>query len=891
MKPLSKRHSPPSPSRRTSARGAAPWACALALVLAAQSGVVVRPQSTQRVTDEDVARIRHIQVKQVEDLRSELGASNETLTRIPEGALRSRILEMRYPDLQRERVKFMLLRERNEQGVVPSDALPKAIEQLKTLRLQTSRDIARMPTALPAGGQRGITARLVVPFTAGLQPDHSGWESLGPRNVGGRVRSVVVDPQSPNNIWIGSVGGGVWRTRDGGATFTAVNDLMANLAISCMAMDPTNPKIIYAGTGEGFYGSDSIRGGGIYKTTDGENWDVLPKTVDASAGSKFQFINRLAISADGKALLAATREGVFRTEDGGTTWTPSLLTQTAYVAFHPTDKLKAIASGFNGDAYFSNDGGKTWTPASHVDAATGKTVTAWGAARVELTYARKKPSVVYASVDLNSGEIWQSSDGGATYVQKRAARRNDPTKPAEFLGGQGWYDNALWAGDDNEQLLVVGGINLWKSEDGGDTLTEISTWWNTASAHSDQHAIVADPGYGASNRRVFFGGDGGIFKTEDLPTVGNEPPDQDHVHGWVSLNASLPITQFYGGAGSTTSGVVVGGAQDNGSLRYVSSSGTQQWSEFFGGDGGASAVDPTDPNFVYGEYVFLNIHRNADGGATDDTQGDRYISGQFWNPQKLNSNGWKGDWDWKLPPYRIDDAMTNRALFIAPFVLDPNNPNRILAGGARLWRTNDAKTPNKGVEDPSGPSGPKWEVIKGTIDGNRLISAVAVAPGNPDLVWVGYEGGEVYKTDNGTSAAPSWLRVDQNGANKLPRRYCTRLTVDPTDPKIVYATFGGYSKGNVWKTTDGGATWNSVGGALPEAPAQALAVHPANHNFIYLGTEVGVFASEDGGAHWSPTNEGPTSCSVTDLFWMGNDLVAVTHGRGMFKINLAAGVH
>ncbi len=838
-------------------------------------------QRIKKLTDEDLARERRITVEQVRELKAELGASNEVLSQLSEQRLRQQLLELRYPDLPRLRASFLLLKERDASGNVPTDALPKALQQLDSLRARANKNIARMPTALPAGGPKAIAGRLLLPPTAGLFPDHSGWEALGPINIGGRVRSIVFEPGNENKMWIGSVGGGVWHSTDGGKTFKAVDDLMANLAVSCLAIDPSNPKIIYAGTGEGVYGGESIPGAGIFRTIDGTKWEQVSSTIAPAQGSNFQYVNRLAVSTDGKVLLAATRSGLFRSEDSDRLkWSQPLTGELAFVAFHPTDNLKAIAAGFNGNAYYSPDGGITWHPATHTNAATGRPIIWTG--RVELTYALKNPKIVYAAVARNSGEIWQSSDGGESYSKKGGKRKDNPASPAGYLGKYGWYANSIWAGDKNEKLVIVGGVDLWKSEDGGDTLIEISTWDSPKSAHADHHAIVPAPGYGTTNKRIYFGNDGGIFKTEDASTVGNDPVPP-RINGWVSLNSSLPITQFYGAAANTR-GIIIGGSQDTGTLRYDTTTGNQQWSETFGGDGGWCAADPNDPNYLYGEYIYLNIHRSTDAGATTDTLGDRYISGQYWNPQKINQKGKRGDWDWKDAPYRIDDAMTNNALFIAPFVLDPNNSDRILAGGLRLWRTNDAKAPNDGCTgDPNATcTGPEWSIIKDSV--GSMISAIAVTRNNPDVIWVGHERGEIYKTTEGTKDAPNWPRV---GETQLPPgRFCTGIEIDPNDSETVYLTYGRFEKGAVWKTPDGGINWSNIGNDLPDAPVYCLTIHPRNSKFIYVGTGVGVFASEDGGAHWSPTNEGPTSCAVNDFFWMGDTLVAVTNGRGMFKIDL-----
>jgi hypothetical protein len=173
------------------------------------------------------------------------------------------------------------------------------------------------------------------------------------------------------------------------------------------------------------------------------------------------------------------------------------------------------------------------------------------------------------------------------------------------------------------------------------------------------------------------------------------------------------------------------------------------------------------------------------------------------------------------------------------------------------------------------------------------ISAIAVSPANADVLWVGHahrqgnaSSGNVYKSTTGTAATPAWQKMDDN-AGPLPDRFCTRIVIDPTDDNVVYVCFGGYSRDNVWKTTNGGVTWVNLGAALPEAPVRTLAIHPDRSDFVYIGTEVGVFASENGGVDWSPTNEGPTTCSVDELFWMGKTLVCATHGRGMFQIDLS----
>jgi len=809
------------------------------------------------ISDEELARRKSISVEQVQLLRYSRGATNDTLSGLSETAVRRAIRRLNVPDLPRARQAFRAAQARNDDGRIPPGALGAALRELRTMRARPARQrrVAGLPT------ERTVEPRgLIATSLAGLTQDR--WEWLGPGNIGGRTRSILVHPTQQLSIWAGSVGGGIWRTADGGTSWEPVDDFMANLAVSCMVMDPKNPSVMYAGTGEGFFNVDALRGAGIFRTLDGVAWTQLP----ATATEDFTALNRLAISLSSTVLLAATGKGLLRSSDKErATWTKVLDVPIADVKCHPRASTRAVAGGLdNGQAYYTENSGRTWKPATHGP---------WSG-RVELAYSVKDPQVVYASMEAAHGEIWRSADGGKSY--QRRATLDSNGDPAPYLGDQGWYDNTIWCGDPtDENLLVVGGINLWRSTDGGDTLAEISTWWDPGSVHADQHAIVSHPAYdGVSNRTVLFGNDGGVFQATDNRAVGGaaQPP---YRNGWNELVNNYGVTQFYGGAGNAASGKIVGGAQDNGTICFDPAQGTQRWTTIFGGDGGWCAADPTDANVFYGEYVFLNIHRNTDGGTTDDTQGDRYISGQFWNPGA-------GDWAWKPLPFRINDAMNRRALFIAPFLLDPNQPRRMLAGGLSLWRTDDAKAPNTLT------SGPAWSAIKPSAGAN--ISTLAVAQGNSDMVWVGHVNGMVFRTANGTAPQPAWQRADGTGAKPLQaQRYCTCITIDPADQDVVYVAFGGYVNANIWATRDGGATWTNLGAGLPAAPVRAVAVHPRQARFVYIGTEVGVFASEDAGASWSPTNEGPTNCSVDDLFWVGETLVCATHGRGMFRIDLSGG--
>ncbi len=714
----------------------------------------------------------------------------------------------------------------DENGRIPRGAMVRALEQVAAMKKQQ------------------------------LQPDRAGvsrssWTWLGPGNIGGRVTTIVVHPTDANLLWVNNPGGGIWKSTNGGATFQPVDDFLPNLAVTALAISPPDANLMYAGTGGGA-GASTLRGAGIFKSTDGGNtWSQLAATsaADWSGG-----VEKISISRDGNTVLAATKavysnvaSAVWRSVDGGNTWAETLQ-QTGgmegwVVEFHPTDNTRAIASTKTGQVYYSTDGGATW------NASTGIPTDGL----VAVAYARSNPTIVYAGLDRNGGEIYKSGDGGQTYSLVNTG--------TGYLGEQGWYSNVVWVDPSDANHVLISGLDIYRSTDGGANFTQISQWQKSPrSAHADHGAIAAASGYGSSNKTIYFGNDGGLYRAQDISTVEADA-------GWQELNNNLGVTQIYGAAGNPTSGVVIAGTQDNGSVRYNGD--LQAWTRWEGGDGGFIAADPTDPNYFYGEYVYLTIYRSTDGGVARPE--DIYGYYNFWNGSS---------WEKKSRSSPITEAKSPTANFIAPFILDPNEPNRLLAGARSLWVTNEAKKANK-------QGGPSWRAIKPPAGNARAnnISAIAVAKGNSNVIWVGHNDGDIFATTNGLASSPSWSKVD-DGSPALPNRFVTRIVIDPTDSRTAYAMFGGFSANNLWRTTDGGATWTNVTAQVPQIPIETLAIHPNNSKWLYLGTEVGVFTSEDGGATWTVPHDGPASVSVKELFFVGTTLYAATFGRGLYKIDI-----
>jgi photosystem II stability/assembly factor-like uncharacterized protein len=687
--------------------------------------------------------------------------------------------------------------------------------------------------------ERTVAATAARPEAGGIASP--AWVERGPANVAGRSRILVIDPRDPQRMFAGSVSGGLWRSTDGGANWAHVDDWWGNLSVPTVTLDPSDPDVMYVGTGEGFYSlahltrsfSHFVRGAGVMKSTDGGvTWAQLPATAS------WLHVTRIAVSpTDPNVLLASRRPGgIARSTDGGATWTDVATGEHSFqVVFDPNDGNRAVAhfcatSALTHSVLTSTDAGATWQPAqSGLNAVTGES------SRIELCYARSAPGVVYASVGGNGGSVWRSTDNGINWTQRSASGTST---------GTSYYYNALWVDPTNENVVVIGALHVWRSTDGGQTFTQTTNGYiMTVDPHLDVHSVVADPGYdGVTNRRVYVTTDGGVHVANNIFAAA---PGS----GWADLDATMISTQFYAAAGHGSSDLLMGGTQDNGTLRIVGSNRNANLT--FGGDGGQVQIDPTDSRYVYGEYQYLGVHRSSNGGASSGTI----------------TRG-------------LGDFGSGNSNFIAPLRLDPNNTLRLYAGGRQLWRTTNARASNVG-----------WTAIKPNV--GSLTSAIAIAPGLSDRVLVGHNDGRLYRSSNATATSPTWTAVDDNGANDpLPDRVVTRLVFDPSDASVVYATFGGFAADNLWRSGDGGLTWQRITGtapfALPTAPVYGMTVHPDDPDVLYAATEVGVFASDDGGAHWTTDNDGPASVVAEEITFMHGTrrLVLATLGRGLWTADV-----
>lgn len=663
------------------------------------------------------------------------------------------------------------------------------------------------------------------------------WQWRGPGNVGGRIRELLIHPTNPARMWAGSAGGGVWRTDNAGALWQPLNSFLPVLGIGCMALDPSNPLHLYIGTGEGFFdavqGSSNtgvLQGAGVFESFDGgDTWAQIATT----ATPDFYFCNRIAICpGQPSVILMGTSTGIWRSTDAGATWSQRTTTRTLDVKFHPTDPLKAVAGRHDSFAQYTLDGGLTW------QLAVGPTTST----RVELAYAPGDPNTVYCSASNAAGfvKVWRSGNGGQQYTLRTTGNG---------VGTYSLYNNCIWVDPTDLNRIAVGAVQIYRSIDGGVTLTQFST-----GAHPDYHVIREHPSYnGTTNRQIYTGDDGGVHVRTDLLS-GN----------WTALNNNLGITQFYGAAINNTSGTIVAGAQDNGTHRYTGN--PNGWSgDLIGGDGAFCAADPTNANYFYGEYQYLQIQRSSNGGSSFSG----IVSGILTSPQP------------NFMPY---------------FMLDPNDANRMLACSRGLWRTNNVKVTGQPTWAQIKPartclpftSGPPNAHFQDNPPCN--ISTCNVALGNSDVVWVGHNDGELHRTANGTAVTPAWTMVDGGGGagGLLPDRWISSICIDPQDHQRVYVTLMGYELDNVWRTTDNGVTWQQITGtapfALPRAPVSWLLRHPRLAGWLFAGTDVGLFISMDDGATWTAVTDGPGPVAIDQLIWRDDRrFLAVTHGRGIFE--------
>jgi photosystem II stability/assembly factor-like uncharacterized protein len=661
------------------------------------------------------------------------------------------------------------------------------------------------------------------------------WQQRGPTNVGARVTDLAVHPTDPDVVYAGIATGGVFKSVDGGNSWTPIFDDQAVLTVGAVALDPQQPETVYVGTGEANAISLSFYGVGMFKSTDGgENW--TPSGLDETRYIARIVVDptdsdRLYVAATGKLFGTGPNRGVYRSLDGGASWDRvfALTDSTACtdVAVDPQNPQTVYAvmwervrgltyrtsGGPSSSVWRSHDGGDNWHQL------TGGLPTGPNVGRMGITVCASQPNVLYViHADASAGfeGVYKSVDGGDTW-----SATNDWALNGIF-SNFGWYFGNIRVDPTDPDAVYALGVPFYRTTDGGGSWNEVGQ-----NMHVDHHALAFAPSQPA---RVYNGNDGGIYRSDN--GGGN----------WVKLY-DQPSQQFYAiEIDYQNPERLYGGTQDNGTLRTVSG-GSDDWERIFGGDGFTTLVDPTDSDVIFAEYQYGNLYKSTNGG----------------------------DWfDWSMNG--IGDDRSN---WSTPVVMDQANPNVMYFGTYRVYKSTD--------------QGDLWNLVSGDLTGGDqganfgTVTTLAIAPSSPTIVYAGTDDGRVWVY---SPLFGDWNLISQ----ALPNRWVTRVAVDPTSADIAYVTFSGLRWedpiSHVYRTADGGQSWQDISGDLPEAPVNVILVDPDYPETLYVGSDVGIYVSTDAGGSWQLLGQGLPRVPVLDLKFHQptRTLAAGTHGRSMFTI-------
>ncbi len=670
----------------------------------------------------------------------------------------------------------------------------------------------RQKRAMPPGG--GILPMALV---------DTRWRALGPDRVmtgtvatAGRVSAIAIHPTDMNIIYAGGAQGGVWRSDDAGENWRPLTDQECSLAMGSIAIDPVNPDIIYAGTGEQHFSGDSYYGCGVLRSLDaGETWEQLGAQayVDRGRGGGAR-IARVVIdratagSATSTTVLAASTFGLFRSTDSGRSWNLVLEGTATDLVVHPTDPSIMYAAVYGNGVYKSSNTGTSWTHTS-----TGMNLDI--ARRINLAIAPSAPQTLYAS--FQTGE---SKGEGLTMYRTVNGATSWQELPATGASCwyQCWYDMTIAVHPSNPQSVYFGSLRLYRSGNGGQNFLDNHEYMHPTGIYVDQHLLVFDTLRGPN--ALYMANDGGVYRTID----GGE--------NWTSLATNLAVAQYYRGIGlhPSIAGITLGGTQDQGTQR--SATGTKVWEKVMGGDGGYTAFDVEDPGTWYAETQWI-------AGAG------------YAGPRK---NG-------MLVTRGIDRG--ERGLFIPPLVMDPVDSKRLYFGTRSLYRTDNAAG--------------RWERIYRTPDEYEVISSIGLTPSDENTVYAGVRYGQVIVTRDGGvtwqqsgsglpdrfigdvvvhpddpeqayAVAGGFLtghvfhtvdggRTWEDRTGNLPDHPVNAILYDPADLEGVFI---GTDLG-VFHSATGGGTWNRLDEDLPTVAVYDLAAQPGTSRLVAATHGRGMF--------------------------------------------------
>jgi photosystem II stability/assembly factor-like uncharacterized protein len=659
----------------------------------------------------------------------------------------------------------------------------------------------------------------------------SSWFSTGPHGLSGRCTAIAIDPTNVDVIYVGTAGGGVWKSTDGGESWSPRTDDVGTLSIGAVAVLPWSPSIVLAGTGDGnFAGFAGMAidpfGVGMLRSTDaGATWETTSLAYPTSSTHGF---NVLATNATTHVILAGANDGLWRSTDDGATWAQTVTTGNVMEAvWKPGDASRLYITKCNDpfvnsipDAgiHLSTDDGLTF-----VRVGTGQPPASL-IAQTRLATTPAAPSTIYAHITnantyMTHG-IYRSTDDGASWQLR--------FNGVNMTGQQGWFNLSIAADPNDAQRVLTGGVELYRSTNGGLDFVQIASNFplgNETTPHWDHHAMVYQPG---SNSVVWIGTDGGVWRSTN---------DGDL---WNSKREGIVSYQYYDICVAQGPGFfMMGGTQDNG---IPGRSDLAVWSQStIVLDGAVCNISPTNPNVIYGQGQYSDHRKSVNGGLT-----------------------------WQA----INNGLPGSGPFIAPQDQDPLVGNHVYTSAWSQTAGGMYRTTNGGT---------LWVNV-----GAHFAGSIAFSEVSGSTIWTtSIYSGTWLTTDDGTS----WTMC----ATFPFTGQETQVRTHPGNDATAFVTQGGYLTGapKLVRTTDFGATWEDVGGDLPDIPINSFDADPEAPDEWYVGTDLGVWTSTDGGAHWEPFGDALPNVVVTDLEIRsdaatppGRKLVAGTFGRGVWEIDL-----
>lgn len=547
-------------------------------------------------------------------------------------------------------------------------------------------------------------------------PISSPNNGTGQINGNGRINCITFHPTDPNTIFVGAPSGGFWKSIDGGATWKEYSSGLVRLGVSSIVIDPIDPNIIYIGTGD--RDSGDAPGYGVYKSIDGGiTW------LSSNTGMGNRTVYEILMNPTNSNILIASTNGnrIYKSIDAGANWTfASTSSSMKDIAFKPGDPNTIYASGTSVDV--STDGGATFTQVT-----SGTPI---GVQRIALAVSNNEPDWVYLLAGGANGliGIYRSTDSGISF----STRTNAPNILGYNTDGSGtasqaYYDLVIAADPTDANIIYTGGVNLWKSTDGGVTMNCVSYWVGQSGTidgvHADQHALEFSP----HTNFLYNGNDGGVYYSSNNGT------------DWNDISSGLAIAQVYKiGASQTIDNLVINGYQDNGTAINRG----PIFSTEIGGDGMECIIDPTNENYMYGALYYGEIRRSTNGGTS------------FGN---------------------ITSSISETGAWVTPYKLDPNNSNTMFAGYENIWINTAVRT------------GSTWNQISNFGATSKIVD-LAIAPSNSNIMYVSRNGtNKFYYTNDALATSPTWINLNTNlPASLVPKD----IEIDPNDPNHVFIALG-----------------------------------------------------------------------------------------------------